>query len=72
MDKETASGDVKGKREAARRWANHVNKSAKVKVKAKWSYLLGFRGGREAGCRELGGTQEARKLALRARGSPGC
>jgi type III restriction enzyme len=40
MDKERPSLDVKGKREAARRWANHVNKSAKVK--AKWSYLLAF------------------------------
>ena len=40
MDKEKASGDVKAKREAARRWANHVNKSNKVK--AKWSYLLAF------------------------------
>jgi type III restriction enzyme len=40
MDKEKTSGDVKGKREAARRWANHVNKSAKVK--AGWAYLLAF------------------------------
>ncbi|MGH2964734.1 MAG: DEAD/DEAH box helicase family protein [Solirubrobacterales bacterium] len=40
MDKERASLDVKGKKEAARRWANHVNKSAKVQVK--WAYLLAF------------------------------
>lgn len=40
MDKEKTSSDVKGKREAARRWANYVNKSAKVS--AKWAYLLAF------------------------------
>jgi type III restriction enzyme len=40
MDKEKTSGDVKEKRDAARRWANHVNKSSKVKVK--WAYLLAF------------------------------
>jgi len=40
MDKETASGDVKAKREAARRWANHVNKTSKIQ--ARWSYLLAF------------------------------
>lgn len=31
---------MKEKREAARRWANHVNKSAKVKTT--WAYLLAF------------------------------
>jgi type III restriction enzyme len=38
MDKEIGSGDVQGKREAARRWANHVNADPLVKVK--WHYLL--------------------------------
>jgi type III restriction enzyme len=38
MDKEVASGDVQGKREAAKRWANHVNSDPLVKVK--WQYLL--------------------------------
>ena len=38
MDKEMASADVKGKREAARRWANYVN--ADEKVSEKWRYLL--------------------------------
>lgn len=38
MDKEIGSGDVQGKREAAKRWANHVN--ADPLVKAKWHYLL--------------------------------
>jgi len=40
MNKERESGDVKGKREAARRWANHVN--ADDQVQAKWTYLLAF------------------------------
>ncbi|MEW5991667.1 MAG: DEAD/DEAH box helicase family protein [Chloroflexota bacterium] len=38
MDKEMASPDVVGKREAAQRWANHVN--ADERVEAKWGYLL--------------------------------
>jgi type III restriction enzyme len=38
MDKEMASEDVKGKRDAARRWANHVTADAKVGVT--WKYLL--------------------------------
>ena len=38
MDKEMSSTDVAGKREAARRWANHV--SADKKVGARWRYLL--------------------------------
>ena len=38
MDKEMTSVDVKGKREAARRWANHV--TADPAVNATWRYLL--------------------------------
>jgi type III restriction enzyme len=38
MDKEMESTDVKGKREAARRWANYV--TADEKVEAPWRYLL--------------------------------
>jgi type III restriction enzyme len=38
MDKEMQSEDVQGKREAAQRWANHVNADKDVKVK--WRYLL--------------------------------
>jgi type III restriction enzyme len=38
MDKEMSSEDVKGKREAARRWANYVNSDEKVRVA--WRYLL--------------------------------
>jgi len=38
MDKEMASEDVKGKREAAKRWANYVN--ADKSVKDNWQYLL--------------------------------
>ena len=38
MDKEMSSADVQGKREAARRWANHV--SADDKVGTRWRYLL--------------------------------
>ncbi len=38
MDKEMGSGDVQGKREAARRWANYV--SADEKVGVRWRYLL--------------------------------
>jgi type III restriction enzyme len=38
MDKEMTSVDVKGKREAARRWANHV--TADAAVDATWRYLL--------------------------------
>ncbi len=39
MQKEMTAADVQGKREAAKRWVNHVNKSPKVK--ATWAYLLG-------------------------------
>ncbi len=38
MDKEFSSADVTAKREAARRWGNHVN--ADEKVVAKWHYLI--------------------------------
>jgi type III restriction enzyme len=38
MDKEMASEDVKGKRDAARRWANYVNADETVDVP--WRYLL--------------------------------
>jgi type III restriction enzyme len=38
MDKEMASEVVRGKREAAQRWANHV--SADDDVDATWRYLL--------------------------------
>jgi type III restriction enzyme len=38
MDKEMASPDVKGKREAARRWANYVTADDQVDVP--WRYLL--------------------------------
>ena len=38
MDKEMASADVQGKREAATRWANHVSASDEVGVT--WRYLL--------------------------------
>jgi type III restriction enzyme len=38
MDKEMASADVQGKREAAKRWANHVSADASVDVT--WRYLL--------------------------------
>lgn len=55
MDKEKASEDVKGKREAARRWANHVNTS--TKVKAKWTYLLAF----EEDVRQAAGSWAALK-----------
>ncbi len=38
MDKEMTSADVAGKRNAARRWANHV--SADEQVNTTWRYLL--------------------------------
>lgn len=38
MDKEVTSEDVQGKREAAKRWANHVNSDGAVA--ATWRYLL--------------------------------
>ncbi len=38
MDKEMTSADVAGKRDAARRWANHV--SADEQVNTTWRYLL--------------------------------
>jgi len=38
MEKEMTSGEVKGKREAAIRWANHVTAAAEVTVP--WRYLL--------------------------------
>lgn len=37
-DKDLPSDEVKGKREAARRWANHVNADDNVTVR--WQYLL--------------------------------
>jgi type III restriction enzyme len=39
MDKEMMSSDVQGKREAARRWANHVS-ADEEKVGVRWRYLL--------------------------------
>lgn len=53
MDKERESEDVKGKREAARRWANHVN--AEGQVGARWSYLLAL----ETDVREAAGSWTA-------------
>jgi len=38
MDNEMTSTDVQAKREAAQRWANHVN--AAESVDATWRYLL--------------------------------
>ncbi|RBY87442.1 DEAD/DEAH box helicase [Blastococcus sp. TF02A-26] len=38
MDKEVTSADVQAKREAAKRWANHV--SADASVNTRWRYLL--------------------------------
>ena len=38
MDKEMTSADVQGKREAAKRWANHVSADSTVGVQ--WRYLL--------------------------------
>lgn len=38
MDKEMASADVKGKRDAAKRWANYVTADDKVDVS--WRYLI--------------------------------
>jgi len=38
MDKEMASADVQGEREAAKRWANYVNADDSVRVT--WCYLL--------------------------------
>ena len=38
MDKEMATEAVKGKREAAQRWANHS--SADLQVEVTWRYLL--------------------------------
>jgi len=38
MDKEMSSADVKGKRDAARRWANYVNADEQVSVT--WRYLF--------------------------------
>lgn len=38
MDKEVESEDVQGKRETAKRWANHVTADEKVGVT--WKYLL--------------------------------
>jgi len=37
-DRDMSSGDVTGKRDAARRWANHVNADDLVTVR--WDYLL--------------------------------
>jgi type III restriction enzyme len=38
MDKDVTRADVQGKREAARRWANHV--SADESVGTTWRYIL--------------------------------
>jgi type III restriction enzyme len=38
MDKEMSSDEVQGKRDAAKRWANHV--SADMNVGTRWNYLL--------------------------------
>jgi type III restriction enzyme len=38
-DRDLASDEVQAKREAARRWANHVNAADQVEVT--WRYLLG-------------------------------
>jgi type III restriction enzyme len=38
MNKEMGSADVQGKREAAKRWANHV--TADATVGTTWRYLL--------------------------------
>ncbi|MEX1172528.1 MAG: DEAD/DEAH box helicase family protein [Chloroflexota bacterium] len=38
MNKEMASPDVRGKRDAARRWANHV--SADESVRVRWRYMI--------------------------------
>jgi type III restriction enzyme len=38
MEREMVSVDVKGKQDAARRWANHVSADADVAVA--WRYLL--------------------------------
>lgn len=38
MDKEMTSADVQAKREAAKRWANHV--SADSNVGTRWRYLI--------------------------------
>ena len=38
MDKEMESEDVKGKRDAARRWANYVTADEQVGIR--WRYLL--------------------------------
>ena len=38
MDKEVGSEDVQGKREAAKRWANHATADPQVGVT--WRYLL--------------------------------
>ena len=38
MDKEMSSKDVQAKRQAAKRWANHV--SADDRVRVPWRYVL--------------------------------
>lgn len=58
MQKEMASADVQAKREAARRWANYVNKSPNLD--SSWSYLLAG----EADVRTASGSWPAlKKLA---------
>ena len=60
MDKEMSSDDVKGKRDAARRWANYL--SADDKVSVRWHYLLLS----ETDMRSAKGSWEALKGLKRA------
>jgi type III restriction enzyme len=55
MDKERESADVKGKREAARRWATYVNEDDRVQPS--WAYLLAF----EKDVRDAAGSWSALK-----------
>jgi type III restriction enzyme len=55
MDKERESADVKGKREAAKRWATYVNEDEKVA--ATWAYLLAY----EQDVKEAAGSWAALK-----------
>ncbi len=62
MNKEIASEDVQGKREAARRWANYV--SADSSVDATWKYLLVSESDVDTSKGSWDDAQEARKLIL--------
>lgn len=55
MDREMASDEVQAKRDAARRWANHVN--ADPQVRDDWAYLLAS----ETDVRDAQGSWEALK-----------